>query len=340
MNTPLPYSSNAPLNLLLSRQAARDFGPRIDDVLRDVPHRCIHLEDGPDENGAYGAHIAFLTREVTGSSGKTDLAETLVRFYEIMRSSPDLRWMQTHAAGADRPIYGEMRRRGVTVTTGSGANAVPVAQMAFTGLLALARRLPELIDSQRRRAWEPLLGPRAPQDLKSQTALVVGLGPIGLEIARLLKAVGLRVIGVSLKAEPLPNVDRTVVFPDLPEVLPEADWVVLSCPLTDLTRGLVNAGTIGRLPIGARVVNVARGEVVIEEDLIRALQSGRLGGAFLDVLVKEPLSPESPLWTLPNVIVTPHTASHTTGHYAAVGEIFLENLARFRDGMPLRNAIA
>lgn len=334
-----PYSTHHPLTLLLSKQASRDFGSRIDDVLRNVPHRCIHLEDGPDADGHYGAHVAFLTREVTGHSGKTELAETLVRFYDVMRTSPRLRWMQTHAAGADRPIYAELRRRDVAVTTGSGANAVPVAQMAFTGLLALARRLPELMDSQRRKAWEPLLGARSPDELKGQTALVVGLGPIGQEIARLLKALDMHVIGARRQASPCPAVDETIAFEHVPGVLARADWVLLACPLTDLTRGLINAGTIERLPAGARVINVARGEVIVEEDLVNALQSGRLGGAYLDVVTNEPLSADSALWTLPNVIITPHTASHTTGHYAAVGEIFLDNLARFRDGRPLRNAI-
>jgi phosphoglycerate dehydrogenase-like enzyme len=338
MNSEL--SSKKPLTILLSKQAARDFGSRIGEVLGDLPHRFIHLEDPPESNGQFGADIAFMTREVTGNSGKTDLADTLVRFYEIMRGSPSLRWMQTHSAGADRPIYPELRGRDVIVTTASGANAGPVAQMAFTGLLALARRFPELMDAQRRKAWEPLLGPRAPRDLKGQTALVVGLGNVGLEIARLLKALEMHVIGVQLQAAPCPPADETVAFENVRDVLPRADWVLLSCPLTELTRGLINSATIDLLPPGARVINVARGEVIVEDDLIHALQSGRLGGAYLDVLVKEPLSPQSPLWELPNVIITPHTAGHTTGHYAAVGEIFLDNLARWRDGRPLRNAIA
>jgi phosphoglycerate dehydrogenase-like enzyme len=333
------FSPNRPLTILLSRLAARDFGNRIDEVLGDLPHRFIHLEDQPESNGHFGTDIAFMTREVTGNSGKTDLADTLVRFYEIMRGSPSLRWMQTHSAGADRPIYPELRSRDVIVTTASGANAAPVAQMAFTGLLALARRFPELMDAQRRKAWEPLLGPRAPRDLKGQTAVVVGLGNVGMEIARLLKALEMHVIGVQLTGAPCPPADETVAFENVREVLPRADWVLLSCPLTELTRGLINASTIELLPPGARVINVARGEVIVEDDLIRALQAGRLGGAYLDVLVKEPLSPASALWELPNVIITPHTAGHTTDHYAAVAEIFLDNLARWRDGQPLRNAI-
>lgn len=328
-----------PLTLLLSKQAASDFGARIGEVLRDVPYRFIHLESEPDENGDYGADIAFLTREVTGKSSKTDLTDTLLRFYAIMRASTRLKWLHIHSAGADRPICAELRGRGVEVTTSSGANAEPVAQMALAGLLALSRRLPELMDAQRRKSWEPLLGPRAPKDLRHQTAVVVGLGNIGEEIARLLKALSMQVVGVRRNPSPCPHCDETVAFERLQQVLPRADWLILACPLNDATHGLLNRKTIEQLPPGARIVNVARGEVAVERDLIEALASGRLGGAFLDVFEREPLSPASPLWTLPNVIVTPHSAGHTTGHYAVVGEMFLDNLARWRDGRALRNSI-
>jgi phosphoglycerate dehydrogenase-like enzyme len=328
-----------PLTLLLSKQAAHDFGARIEQVLCEVPYRFIHLESEPDAGGDFGADIAFLTREVTGKSGKTQLTDSLLRFYEILRGSPRLQWVHAHSAGADRPIYPELRKRNVVVTTSSGANAEPVAQMAVTGLLMLGRRMPELMDAQRRKSWEPLLGARAPNDLRNQTALVVGLGSIGQEIARLLKALGMHVIGVRRSRVPCPPCDETVAFEDLPLVLPRADWAILACPLTGQTRGLLNAASIALLPGGARVVNVARGEVAVESDLIAALGSGHLGGAYLDVFESEPLSPESPLWSLPNVIVTPHTAGHTTGHYGAVGEIFLDNLARWRDGRAMRNEV-
>jgi hypothetical protein len=260
-----------PLTLLLSQQAARDFGARIGQVLREVPHRFIHLESEPDASGDFGADIAFLTREVTGNSSKTQRTDSLLRFYQILRGAPRLQWVHTHSAGADRPIYPELRNRHVIVTTSSGANAEPVAQMAVTGLLMLGRRMPELMEAQRRKSWEPLLGARAPNDLRNQTALVVGLGPIGQEIARLLKALAMHVIGVRRSAESCPPCDETVALEDLPLVLPRADWVILACPLTSLTRGLLNAASIALLPGGARVVNVARGEVAVESDLVAAL---------------------------------------------------------------------
>ena len=288
-------------------------------------------------DGSYPVDIAFISRDVTGSSTKTVLTPSLQRFYEILRHAPRLAWVHGHSAGADRPIFPELRARGVTVTTSSGANAEAVAQMILTGVLALCRRLPALMDAQRRHAWEPLLGPRAPRDLAGQTALIVGLGPIGQEAARLLGMLRMQVIGVRRSEMATPHCDQVLPLERLDEALPQADWLILACPLTPETRGLLTASRIALLPAGACVINVARGEVVVERDLAAALASGALGGAFLDVFETEPLAPQSPLWDLPNVMVTPHTAGHTGGHYAAVAAIFLDNLARWLAGAPLRN---
>lgn len=328
------------LTLLLSRQAAQSYGARIDEAMGATRYRYLFPDEEPDMDGTWAADIALLSRDVTADSGKTVLAPSLERFYDMLRRSPNLRWLQLHQAGADRPICAEMRARGVAVTTASGANAVPVAQMAIAGMLALTRRIPELLDAQRRRAWEPLLGARAPRDLQGQTAVVVGLGPIGLEIARLLKALRVKVIGVRRSATPSPDVDQAVPLGDLHSVLPKADFLFLACPLTDETRGLLRTETIDLLPPSAHVINVSRGDVIVERDLIAALRNGRIGGAYLDVFVDEPLHAQSALWDFSNVIVTPHTAGHTTGHYAAVGEIFADNLKCWLRGLPLRNAIA
>ena len=326
-----------PLRLLMSKQARRDFQVQISNVLQGREIRYLDPEDEIVE--AQGADIAFLTREVSADSGKTVLAKSLLRFYECMRRSPDLGWMQTHSAGADRPIYAELRARNIVVTTASGANAVPVAQMALTGLLMLARRLPELGRAQQQCSWEPLLGARAPVDLRAQTAVIIGLGAIGLELARLLKMLGLYVLGVRRSGKRCSEVDETLGAEQLPVALQRADWLLLTCPLTQQTRAMIDAKAIARMPPGARIINVSRGEVIVEADLIDALKSGQLGGALLDVFVQEPLSPHSALWRLPNVIITPHSAGHTSAHYVAVGEMFLGNLALWRDGLPLRNAI-
>lgn len=327
-----------PLTILMSRLAADRFGAGVAAVLDDMPFRIVDLDVDPDSAQGYGIDLAFLTRDVTADSGKAVLAPTLTRFYEIVRASPKLAWLQAHSAGTDRPIYAELHSRNVLVTHASGTTAVPVAQMAITGMLALARRLPALMDAQRRKSWEPLHPPRAPRDLGEQTVVVIGAGPIGREIARLCVALGMRVLGVSRTPRGAePPFEKIYSYGQVDTVLPEADFVILACPLTELTRGILNEARLYLLPIGAHVINVARGEVAVESALAGALAQGRLGGAFLDVFQREPLNGQSPLWTLPNVIVSPHTAAHTTGHFQAVGTLFLENLRRWRHDEKLIN---
>ncbi|MDB5854188.1 MAG: hydroxyacid dehydrogenase [Herminiimonas sp.] len=328
-----------PLHVLLSEKAEADFGGRIAEVLAGRPHRFVHPDHPVDADGDIGADLALLTRDVTGLSTKALLTPATAHFYALLRKARSLQWVHSHSAGADRPIFGELRQRGVTVTTSSGANAEPVAQTAVAGLLALSRCFPSLMAAQRRAAWEPLLGPRAPKNLRGQVAIVVGLGPVGLEIASLLKALHLNVIGVRREPQPCPPCDTTIGFADLSTALPRADWLVLACPLTSTTEGMIDAAAMARMPAGARIVNVARGEVIVEKDLVAALQSGHLGGAFLDVFEHEPLAKDSPLWAMENVIATPHSAGHAAGNNAAVGEIFLDNLARWRDGKALRNTV-
>jgi phosphoglycerate dehydrogenase-like enzyme len=324
------------LRVLLSQDAIERFGASVAARFGDTRHQLVALESVGSADDA-AIDVAFLTKDISGRSTKTVLSESLAKFFDILRGSPALQWVHTHSAGADRPIYPELIARGVTVTTSSGLTADTVAQSAVAGLLSLGRRFPRLAEAQRRGAWEPLIDERAPRDLKGQVAVVVGLGPIGLEIARLLDAIGLHVIGVRTSAQPAPHCAETIAYADLTKVLPRADWLVLACPLTETTRRLISADLLSKLPRGAHLINVARGEVVVEHDLIEALRSGHLAGAFLDVFELEPLANESPLWTMPDVMVTPHTASHSVGYYTRVGELFLDNLSHKLKGEPLVN---
>jgi len=130
-----------------------------------------------------------------------------------------------------------------------------------------------------------------------------------------------------------------IAYADVPSRLPKTDWLVLACPLTDMTRGLIDGAGLASLPKGAHVVNVARGEVIVEKEFIEVLRSGHLGGAWLDVFEVEPLDPASPLWDMPNVLISPHTASHSLGQNEAIFGIFLDNLERFRSGRKLRNDV-
>lgn len=262
------------------------------------------------------------------------------QFFSAVRKAPGLKWLHVFNAGVDHPIYAEMLARGVRLTTSSGSTAEPIAQTAIAGLLMLARNVPHWLESQRKRVWNPMRTPDVPRDLREQTVLVLGLGSIGREIARLARALGLHVIGVRRSADkPDDPVDELHPPPRLPELLPRTDWLIIACPLTAETRGLITADLLARLPRGARVINIARGEVVVESALVAALESGHLAGAYLDVFEKEPLPPDSPLWNLPNVLITPHDSAAAAGNDARVCEIFLDNLRRWARGEPLVNEV-
>jgi D-2-hydroxyacid dehydrogenase (NADP+) len=331
--------NSPPLKLLLSDFAHRTWGARIAAAVPSGGLAFVTAEQAIVGEGPCEVDIAFMTREVTGKSSKNNQTPELRDFEIILRRSPGLRWLQIHPAGAERPIYRELRDRGVKVTTASGATAVTVSHSALGAVITLNRRFPLLADAQRRHAWEPRIGIGAPRDLGGQCAVIVGLGPIGRNIATLLKALGMRVIGARRTSEPVAPCDRTVAYDRLAEVLPEADWLILCCPASPLTRGIANAAAFAAMPAGAHFVNVARGEIAVEADVIAALAGGHLAGAYLDVFEREPLDPASPLWDMPNVLVSPHTASHSLGQNEAIFEIFLDNLARWRDGRSLRNDV-
>lgn len=326
----------APVRILLSKQALDQWRVAITGVLDGRAHEFVTIEQAV-ARGRSDIDLAFISREVTGLSTKHELAPSLQACYEVLRRSAGLQWVHIHSAGADRDIYVELRARGVTVTTSSGANAEVVAQTALAGLLALARRFPQLMAAQREHRWAPLLGGQLPRDLDGQTALLVGWGPIGQRLGALLRMLGLQLIVVRTQAAPAADGIETVSFEDFRSALSRADWLLLACPLTDQTRQLVDARALAALPAGAGLVNVARGEVVDQAALMAALQSGRLGGAFLDVFEHEPLTADSPLWEVPGVIVTPHSAGHSDGNEARVATLFLDNLRRWCAGAVLAN---
>jgi phosphoglycerate dehydrogenase-like enzyme len=327
------------LTLLLSAFARQRWGDRIQAAAAADDLIFVTAEEALAAKTPCAADIAFMTREVTGSSSKNKPTPELAGFDKVVRATPTLKWLQIHPAGAERPIYRELRARGVKVATASGATAVTVSHSVLGALIAINRRFPLLADAQRRHAWEPRLGERSPRDLKGQCAVIVGMGPIGRNIARLLKALEMRTVGVRRTAEPVPDCDRVIAYDGLMGVLPEADWLILCCPASPVTRGIANEAAFAAMPKGAQFINVSRGEIAVEKDVIAALQSGHLAGAYLDVFEREPLDPASPLWDMPNVLISPHTASHSLGQNEAIFEIFLENLARFRAGQKLRNDV-
>jgi phosphoglycerate dehydrogenase-like enzyme len=329
------------LRILLSPQTRQLLAPAIGQLMGKQPYELLTVAEAADPaRGEVDA--AFISRDVTGSSTKQLRTPDSEAFYDVLRRAKALKWVHIHSAGADRTIYTELHQRGVQICTSSGANAEVVAQTALAGVLALARQLPQLMAAQQTRTWAPLVS-APPRDLAGQTAVVVGWGPIGQRIGAFLRLLGLRLVVIRHSATPAdPSTDAAtemVNFAGLPEVLPRADWLVLACPLTEQTRGLVNRDLLRALPAGARLINVARGEVVVEHDLIEFLQQGGLGGALLDVFEHEPLGADSPLWGFERVMVTPHSAGHSDGNYRRVADMFLANLARWLAAQPLQNTL-
>ncbi len=260
-------------------------------------------------------------------------------FFSTTAGAPNLRWVHVFNAGVDNPVFSGFIERGIRLTTSSGSTARPIAQTAIGGLLMLARRFPAWGESQRRRAWEPIRED-LPPDLEGQTLVVLGVGAIGNEIARLGRAIGLHVVGVRRSAQrDGDHVDEMVPPSALREVLPRADWLALACPLTPETRGIIGEEAFALLPPGAHIINIARGEVVDERAMIEALRTGQLAGAYLDVVSAEPLPAESPLWSLPKVIISPHNSAISQGNERRAVGYFLSNLKAWGRGEPLVNEV-
>ncbi len=301
--------------------------------VRFVPYHGERI----DEETLKQIDIAFVSRDVTGLSTKYVLEPHTETFYQMMEEAPNLQWVQVHSAGLDRPIYVRLREKGVKLTNASGALSSIVAQSVLTGMLALNRRFRFLENAQREHTWAPLLGELMPPDLEGQHVLLAGWGAIGQTIQRYLDMLGMRV--TVLRNSEGGNDGRIpmIHYDNMQSVLEHIDWLVLACPLTDRTRGLVSRHMLNVIKPGAHLVNVSRGEVVDETAMIEALKDGTLAGAYLDVFEKEPLQKDSPLWDMANVIVSPHTAGHSAGNEKRVSDIFLENLDNWVHGRPLRN---
>jgi glyoxylate/hydroxypyruvate reductase A len=253
----------------------------------------------------------------------------------LLEHAPRLRWVQGTSAG-----IGELLRRtgliesDLLFTTAAGVHGSPLAEFVILGLLYFYRDVPRLQRMQRAHRWERYTN----RELAGRRALVVGLGAVGRAIAQRLAAQGLEVWGARRTPGPPPEgVSRLLPMTDLASVLGLIDALILACPLTPETKGLIGAAELTAMPAGALLINVARGAVVDERALVQALRDGRLGGAALDVAEVEPLPEGSPLWDLPNVLISPHSASTVDAENRRIVDVFLANLQRYLDGLPLIN---
>jgi phosphoglycerate dehydrogenase-like enzyme len=291
------------------------------------------------------------------ADGPLDDVEVMLRgrlpaemFDRILARAPALRWVHSATAGVERVLTPASRRRGLVITNARGVFSRPVAEYVMMMILAVSRRLPSLLELQAERTWQPLEA----RELRDVTIGIVGLGSLGRAVGALGTAFGCRVVATRRRPEAgaaAPSgagdepylgslmLDRVLPPEHLPELLAESDFVVLAAPLTPDTHDLIDDAALDLMKPGAWLINVARGELVDELALARAIRDGQIGGAVLDTFREEPLPPTSPLYDLPNVILTPHTSWSSARVLDRSVDLFCENLRRYAAGMPLVNVV-
>ena len=259
------------------------------------------------------------------------------------RLAKNLLWIHSTAAGVGQLMYPELRASSIVVTNASGVHTIPMAEHILGMLIALARRFPSAFRYQMERRWaqqEIWDEPIRPRELAGQTVLLVGFGAIGREVARRVRPLGMKIWAVTRSGRAEESLaDRVLPVARLGEVLHEADYVILAAPETPETHRMFGATELSQMKPTAHLINVARGSLVDETALIHALATRQIAGASLDVAEQEPLPPESPLWTLPNVFITPHISSVSEYLWDRQTELLLGNLDRWFSGCELLNRV-
>jgi phosphoglycerate dehydrogenase-like enzyme len=305
-------------------------------VLADLPpeQRALFEPLANRVRLVFGAHVDAIRDDLAVASAVYVWGHPHDPWDEVLIAAPRLRWVHYTGAGFEHLLSRRFVESPARFTNSRGVHTPTVAEMALTLILALAKHLPNRVRAQARHEWTQELN----EGLYGKTLLVVGLGSIGSAVAHAASALGMHVIGVRRTARPARWAHEVFAFADLDEVLPRADVIVLACPETDETRGLLGAFRFQRLKRCALLVNVARGSIVDEPALVDALRSGLLAGAGLDVFAHEPLAADSPLWDMPNVLITPHYPNVRGWEHSTV-QRFIDNAERFLEGRPLRDVI-
>jgi phosphoglycerate dehydrogenase-like enzyme len=303
--------------------------PFVDQLRANFPqHRFIDVWDRGALRAALpegdAAFAAFVDRDIVPQLGR-------------------LKWVQVPAAGVGHILSDELIASPIVVTSARGVRARAMAEHVLGVTLALARQLPFVLRRQAAHQWslDELEANGSIRTLHGRRMGIVGLGAIGLEVARLAAALGMRVSGIRKRVdEAVPPFVETVLSPErLQDLLRASDVVVLSAPLVAETQHFIDAAALSHVKRGAFLVNVGRGRLIDDEAVVDALKDGRLGGAALDVFTREPLDPASPFWDLPNVIVTPHISGGMEDYWTPLVALFSENLRRFERGEPLLNVV-
>ncbi|MGE3076960.1 MAG: D-2-hydroxyacid dehydrogenase [Dehalococcoidia bacterium] len=254
---------------------------------------------------------------------------------EYFDAAPNLRWFQAMNAGLERLDRQGLLQRGFAVTNGSGLAAPAIAEWCMGAMFALAKQFPAYLRNQEARRWEYVRGGIA---IEGKTCGVVGLGAIGREVAKRARAMGMSVVASRRTVDgPDPDCDAVFPYSSLHALLAESDFVVLCVPLTRETHHLIDAAALRAMKPTASILNIARGDVIDQAALVAALNDGTIASAALDVTTPEPLPPDDPLWSMPNVFITPHASSASDRRAGTASALFLDNLQRYLSGQPLRN---
>jgi D-2-hydroxyacid dehydrogenase (NADP+) len=270
----------------------------------------------------------------------SDVAYTWILSAAEVASATTLKWVHTSAVAVETLALPELFARNVLVSNSRGVQATPIAEHVFAVLLALAKQLPLVFDNQRQRRWaqNDLIGDRLPWMLRRRTLGLIGVGTIGSQVALLADAFGMHVAALRRRPDndQVPGVHEMLPPGELDTLVARSDVLVIAAPLTPETTNMIGASQFARMKRGAILINVGRARIIDHAALVDALTSGHLGGASLDVFPQEPLPADHPLWTAPNVILTPHTSGFRHGHWDDAIDLFADNLERFRRGEPVR----
>ena len=274
-----------------------------------------------------GTDSAALRKSAAAADAVLVAPRHVAQLTELWNELKRVRWIHSLAAGVESLPFDLLRRTDVVVTNSRGLYADALGEFAIAAMLWFAKDLARLRDNQLARRWEPFTVER----LEGKTVGVIGFGGIGQAIGRRATALGMNVISVRRRQE--------FGDPSIDEVIGESDYVVLSTPLTPMTRTLLTKERLGKMRPDAVLINVSRGAVVDEAALVSLLRSRAIRGAALDVFETEPLPPDHPLWTLDNVLISPHSADHTSDAHDRAMQFYVENLRRFQRGEPLENVV-
>lgn len=255
---------------------------------------------------------------------------------KVLAAAPCLRWLHTPSAGVDHLLIPPVLEREITITNSAGVHAIPIAEFVLALLLARVKQLAGYHAAQAAARWDREI---QVDELFERTLLILGIGGIGQAIAERAAAFGMRVWGSRRSPRPMPGVERVVGLDGWRELLPAADYIVVAAPLTPETRGMLDAAAFAAMRPSVFVINIARGAIIDEPALLAALRAGQIAGAALDTFEQEPLPADSPLWTLPNVTITPHATASSPRMRERQIALFSENLRRFRNNEPLLNVV-